>query len=382
MHPAPRWSLPAAPPPRLAAVARARSVLLAAAALVPALVHLRDGALPGDWPFLAGGVEVLLGRSGTAPLDLYAASPATQIGPLPLLVAAPLVLLPAPVGPALLVALLALCLPACCALLEGSARAALGDSPWVPCATLAGGLFAAVYWWRVAAEYAHPEDVLVAVALCAALRHLAHGRAGAAAVLLGLAASGKPWAVGLVPLAAAVPGGGAPRWRCAAAAALVALLPWLPFLLGSPDTLGALGGFRVDVWHTSPLGLLGVPAGPVPGWVRPAQFAAAGLTCALAVARGRWELGAVGAIAARLALEPQAWDYYFATLVVAALAADVLRRRHRGPWLTIAAVVVLHDARWLADGVAVVAALQALPLVVVLALLVPGGSGRRAVAPC
>ncbi len=361
--------MPDAPPRRLTALARGRFALLALAALIPALWHLRGGALPGDWPFFQQAAEVLLGRSATAPLHLYEALPATQVGPLPLLVTAPATLLPGTVGGTVTAAVLAMCLPLCCALLEASARTVLGPDPWLPVTTLAAGAFASIYWWRLAAEYAHPDDALVGVALAGALLCVVRGRHLRAAVLLGLAASGKPWAVGLLPLAAASRAGASPRWGAAVLAGAVAALPWLPFLLGARGTWSALSGFRVDVWTTSPLTLLGV-TGPVPGWVRPAQFALAVAVCALAVARGRWQLGAFLAVAARLALEPQAWDYYFATLALAALAADLLRRRGRGPWLTAATVLVLYDARWLADDAALIGALQALPLVAGLALLV------------
>ncbi|WP_369069953.1 hypothetical protein [Kineococcus terrestris] len=369
-----RWALPAAPPPALRALLRHRAVLLWLAVAVPALVCLWGGWVPGDWVFFSQGADVLLGRGEVAPWQLYAAHPDVQIGPVPLLLTAPLTLLPPAVGGVLACALVAALLPLTCRWLELLGEHWRGPSPWRPATTFVGGLFAAIWWWRLGGEFAHPDDALVVAGGVAGLLVGARGRPLLGSVLLGLAVSGKPWAVGLLVLALAF--GGRARWRRLLLAGAAALAPWAPFVLLDPATLLALSGYRVAVWSSAPLALLGLAEEPVPGWVRPVQFLLALGVVALAVAVGRADLGPFLAVAARLALEPQAWDYYFASLVVAALVADVLRRRAAGPWLTIGTVLVLYDVRWLVDDRSVMGAMLLLPLLAGVVLLLPDIGAR------
>jgi hypothetical protein len=157
-------------------------------------------------------------------------------------------------------------------------------------------------------------------------------------------------------------------------AGLVAAACWAPFLLAATGTLTALGSFRMTVWRTSPLALLGYGGLEYPDWVRPLQFGLAFALALVAVLRGRAHLVPFVVVAARIALDPLNWDYYFAAVAVGALAADLLRPTRRGPWLTAGVIVVLYDVRWLVNDMHVVGALQTTPLLLALVLLWAGPS--------
>ncbi|WP_328295902.1 hypothetical protein OG218_24945 [Kineococcus sp. NBC_00420] len=329
--------------------------------------------MPGDWPFFYNAAQVLTGRTGTSPLGVYIASPSTWIGPPALILAVPVAMLPDAVRGWTAVTVLGACLPLLCYVLERARRAGGPPDPMTSLTVLSGGAFAAIYWWRIAAEFSHPEDVLALgvafLVLCWSRTRDGQWIPWLSAGLLGLAAAGKPWAVGLLPLAVLWSAPVLVRCLRVATAAFVAAACWAPFLLGAPGTLSALAAARLDVWWISPLALLGLGGDPFPGWVRPLQFVLVLTLGSLAVLRGQPHLVPFATVAGRVALDPQAWNYYFATVTVACLAVDVLRRSNRGPWLTMVTVFVLYDARWLSNAWWVVAALQTVPLLVLLVLL-------------
>ncbi|WP_432547094.1 hypothetical protein [Kineococcus sp. SYSU DK004] len=348
---------------------RHRLVIVALVALVPTLWRVVGAPDPSDWRYFAFGAQVLSGGvSEVAPLSLYRDHPEVQIGPLALLVSLPFSGLPLSWGAGVVAVLLTLVLPTCCWLLERTACGTADVSLAVQARTAIGGCLAGVYWWAVAADYPHPDDVLVVLAACGALWAVRTDRASLAACLVAAAVACKPWAVALAPLLLALPAPG--RWKAVVTAPVLAALPWLPFVLAVPGTLDSLSHFRLDVWEASPLALLGLEhSQPIPGWLRTAQLAfAAALTCG-AVARGRWPLALMAVIAGRLALDPQGLDYYFASFVVAALAADVLCGRGPVPWLTAATALITFDARWAITSPTGDAALQLVPLVLFLIAL-------------
>lgn len=359
---------------------RRRHVVLLLAGVLPALWHVHTSGGIGDWAYFRTGALVLTGQGPYPPLHLYAQSPDTQIGPPALLLALPVALLPPTPSMWVIVVVLGATLPLVCHLLERAAVAERPTDPGTQLTVLAGGLFAAIYWWRLAADFTHPEDVLAVLAVALVLvwtRTRPDPRtAWIGAALLGTAAAGKPWAVGFLPLVAVWAGPVLVRAARVALGGLVAALWWTPFLVGAPGTLAALGTFRVQVWQSSPLALLGLAGSPYPEWVRPVQFGLALTLAVLAVVLGKVHLLPVAVLAARIAVDPQAWDYYFATVAAACLAVDLARTSYRGPWLTVGVVVVLYDARWLA-GWQVSAALQTLPIVIVCGYLASGWTRLR-----
>ncbi|WP_328295903.1 hypothetical protein OG218_24950 [Kineococcus sp. NBC_00420] len=348
-------------------VLRLRFVVLLLAGTVPGLWHLHTTGELTDWNYFRDAARILAGQTGDAPLSLYAVSPETQIGPPAVLLALPLALLDPRIGQPVVVLLLGSCLALSCRLLERAAGSLTPSAVHTQLTVLAGGLFASIYWWRVVADFTHVEDVLAIAVTCVVLSwnrtRTDPSTPWLATVLLGIAAAGKPWAVGFLPLAGAFGGPVRIRGLRVVVGGLVAVLWWAPFLIAAPGTLSALSSFSLRVWDESPLALVGLAGESFPDWVRPLQFAVAFGLAGLAVARGRAHLVPFVAVAARLGLDPQSWDYYLATVAVACLAADVLRRGRPGPWLTIVSVFVLYDVRWVILFTPLEAALQALPLV-------------------
>jgi hypothetical protein len=86
----------------------------------------------------------------------------------------------------------------------------------------------------------HPEEILTAVLLVAAVATAAEDRRWAAALLLGLALASKQWAVlGILPVLMALPSG---RIRAGLAAAAVAALLILPGIVASPESFSEVQG--------------------------------------------------------------------------------------------------------------------------------------------
>ncbi|MDQ2632061.1 MAG: glycosyltransferase 87 family protein [Actinomycetota bacterium] len=86
----------------------------------------------------------------------------------------------------------------------------------------------------------HPEEILTAALLVAAVATAAEDRRWAAALFLGLALASKQWAVlGILPVLMALPSG---RIRAALVAAAVAALLILPGLVVSPESFSEVQG--------------------------------------------------------------------------------------------------------------------------------------------
>ncbi|WP_432564877.1 hypothetical protein [Kineococcus sp. SYSU DK003] len=314
--------------------------------------------------------------SDASPLELYQQVPTVQIGPVPLTVVAPLALwLPQQVAVVVIAVLCALALPLCLHMLERAADAYHGPDAHRPLVVLAAGAVCLLLWPTAVGRYVHPDDVLLLVAACAALLAAGRQRWIACAVLLGIAAGAKPWGAALLPLAMAGTTG-AKRIAALGLAGVVAILPWLPFVLGAPGTVSALSQFHIFVGQTSPLSLVW-SGGQVPPWLRPIQVGLGGFAVVLTVLRRRPLLAVALVVAIRVSTEGQDYDYYFAVLAVAAVSADLAVRGRRFPWTTTILVLLIHDARWLVSENWQVAYVQASLVLVIVATAVLSPPPRR-----
>lgn len=302
----------------------------------------------GDWHYFVEGSKLLVGLNPTGfaepgGLHLFANYPELHMGPLSIVLAGLFALGPGDGRIAAEAGMLALG-PVIVLLLERAAVAARGlrsavDDDLLPFATLTGGLILIRAWVEVAGPVAHLDDVLVIAAAtvavwCGATRHPL--LAGAA---FGLAVAGKTSGILLLPLLACFPRGAA--IRAGAVGFGIALVAWLPFVLGDSGTMTAL---QVDQANDAASGLraLGIDTATTPDWVRPAQILA-GLTLGgLAVLRGRWAAALLLAVGARLALDPAVFPYYMPGLVMAALAWDLVGARRPVPIWTLGAFFALH----------------------------------------
>ncbi|NAZ84604.1 glycosyltransferase 87 family protein [Kineococcus indalonis] len=347
--------------PWLEPLLRRRYAVVAALLAVSITARLLSDGLPGDWHYFREAARVL---TSSEALGFYPDHFATKVGPLPLLLVAPLALLPEVPGTIAVLTLSAACLLVCLRVLEGAARAAglPGDRR---ATTLVGGALAVVAWQELSITYVHPEDVLIAVLGCLALRAVLEGRPWTTAVLVGLAAGGKPWAVGLLPLALCA-AAGRRRWVALGLAGAVTAAPWLPFLVAAPETLHAIAASTNTVFTDTPLGQLGYGGELFPAFARPVQYAVVVLVGVLLALRGQWRLLPLGCVAARLATDPQSLGYYWATFAVAALAADLLSRRSLPRW-TVLVVLVTLELDGVVNDDTLGAVLQAAPLVVLVA---------------
>ncbi|WP_328295904.1 glycosyltransferase 87 family protein [Kineococcus sp. NBC_00420] len=367
------------------------AVLTVAAVVIGVKTSVSFGA-GSDFTFFRMAALVFTGHSGdvapnlffagptlaTGPLDLYRDVPTVQIGPVPLAALTPVVLwLPQHLAVTTIAAISALALPLCLHLLEGAADEHLGRDDSRPVLVFTAGAACLLLWPSAFGRYVHPDDVLLLLAACAAVRAGVAGRWVSSAVLLGIAAGAKPWGLALLPVA--LLGSRGRRLVLAPAiAASTAALPWLPFVLGAPGTVDALSGFHIYVSSTAPLSLLDV-GGQVPSWLRPLQIGVGALLVLFAVQCRLVLAGIAFAVAVRVSLEAQNYDYYFAVLAVATVGADLAVRGRRMPWATITVVLLVYDARWLVPNDWQVAVIQAslLPVVLGAVLLGPAVSRLR-----
>ena len=283
-----------------------------------------------SWHFFPAGASALFGPSG---LHVYADNPGYQIGPLAFVAAWIL----SPLGPdgARVTAqvLMTLAGPACLALLVPVLpRRARGPRVWWALAAIMPG------WVVLSVRWAHLDDVLAMVFSLLALRLVLRGRGAWAGLALACAAGSKPWAIDFAPM---LLGLDRRAWRAAFLALVAGLAAiWGPFVLAAPGTLQALAP-AVLLAPGSGLYALGVRGEIVPAWDRTVAFAIAIATTTAAQLRGRWAGVLIGALAVRIALDPQNNAYYVGSVVVAAAVYDLLGTQWRGPWLTIVSTVVL-----------------------------------------
>ncbi|HET7486683.1 MAG TPA: hypothetical protein VFJ85_02055 [Acidimicrobiales bacterium] len=328
-------------------VLRWRYAVLVVVAVAFSLLHLRGTG--DDWSYFRHGSQALLGHhSQLTPLPgglhFYANYPAYQIGPLSLLVAAPLTLVGG--GRLLAVLLMTAAAPLLILLLERAARtvqppATKRDADLRALTVLFGGLAAVASWSSLSTIYAHLDDALTLAACTGAVAAVAARRPAWAGAALGAAVAAKPWGIVALPLAFQF--SGRDRRTCLGVAAAIGAAAWLPFLLADSGTLGAIRP-AVTVAPDSVMHLFGVPTADGPAWTRAVQLGLALVVGVLAVRRKKWPAVLLVAIAVRVALDPQVFLYYAAGLVLAALAWDLLRTRAPLPVWTLLTFVFLNDA--------------------------------------
>jgi len=292
-----------------------------------------------SWHFFDTGAALLSSDEPGAGLHLYATHPQLQIGPLAFLAATPLDGLAFWLSGAIAALTIAAAAPAM--------LLSLSHLPNVTISNRQRGLAAAVLmpvWAELAVHYTHLDDALALVLLVAAIHAVARSRPLAAALLLAASAGAKPWALAFVPLLLALP---RMRWRRSGSVWLAAVVAaWLPFVLADLRTLHA-GGFSIPNVASSSLRALGVTAASTPSWDRPVQLLAGVTLGAVAVRRGRWLVVPAVVLAVRLLLDPGAYPYYTAGLVLATVLVDVGWRQTRWPWVSLGVVGGLYAVRFM-----------------------------------
>jgi hypothetical protein len=351
-------------------------VLAAAWLAVCAAVYARHGGQ--SWHFVATGARSLFCLQhprGVQPcgLHLYAEHPDVQIGPLSLLAAVPAVLLRHADGFDLARLGMAVAGLVILVLVEGGAGRpdARADAARLRVRVTLAALAFFPAWADLAVGFGHLDDVLALLFTVAAVRAVVLRRPRAAGWLLAMATLSKPWALAFLPLLGGLPAGS--RRPALARAVVPVAAAALPFLLADRGTLRA-AGFRIPNAPSSVLRLLGV-SDATPPWDRPAQLAIGLGLGMLAVRRGRWPAVVMIAAATRIALDPQVYSYYTASLLVGTLIWDLRVRsgRHVPLW-TFAVCGAVFGSRYVPLGPATLAVLRlAICLTVIsCALFAPG----------
>ena len=324
-----------------------------------------------SWHFVATGAALLSSNGAGAGLHLYAAHPQLQIGPLTFLAAEPLNGLPVWVSGSVVAVVIAATGPAI--------LLSLSHLPHVTVTNRQRGLAAAVLlpvWGELAVHYTHLDDALALILLMASMHAVARCRPVPAALLLAASADAKPWALAFVPLLLVLP---RDRWFRATLVWMAAVAAaWMPFVLADPGTLHA-SGFTIPNVASSSLRALGVTAASTPSWDRPVQVLLGVALGAVAVRRGRWLVVPAVVLSVRMLLDPGAYSYYTAGLVLATVVADLGWRRTRWPWMSIGVVLGLYAVRSLGSLTPtdeVLGSLRAATLLGVLALTL-GPDWRR-----
>lgn len=233
-----------------------------------------------------------------------------------------------------------------------------------------------VVWLRLAAYSTHLDDVAALGLAIGAGAAIDRRRPTVAAVLVGLAAGFKPWAIVFAPMVL-VASSGRRRIARLVIVASVAVIPWVPFLLES-GTLDALRSFRIGVDANSGLRAMALLDATTPMWLRPTQLLLAGGLALLAAVRARrWPAVLLAGIVGRLLIDPATHHYYSAGLAVAGLAWELDRWPDRFPWHTAAAVTVAELAAFDVTLAGFMAYLRAAVLVAMIAAAVSRPLGRE-----
>jgi len=339
-------------------------VVLAITAL--AMVVSSGAATKTDWSYYDAGQRLLFGDDG---LRIYALHPVYQIGPLGLGLAKVIAAVPgdgrlwdAAVLSALLVPVLALTRR----LVSIARPEGLATSTYV-----LGWLVIGFGWFPLVA-IGQLGDALALLGALGAMLLLVRHRPELAGVAFGLGCAAKPWILVLLPLLLFARS--RDLVRAVAAATVVGVLTWGPFVLAAPGTLrAARPTFFVPTndWQR----LAGVGDG-APSWWRTAQL----LVCwgvGLAMwARTRGEpdqlvglLATAGVLSlVRLLTDLGTWPYYVTVALPLVLLADVATRARRVPWPTLVAFLPILALGALMGDVGE-AAYRVLSLLVALVLL-------------
>lgn len=326
----------------LDALLRYRYYLLALLALALLLASAAGTPDTTDWSFFVWGSDTLFGShrdfvrgneviaaTGMSGLHLYAEYPFLQIGP-PALLIAPLL----EIGPregVFAVGAVVQGLGLLVILLLGREAA---DTRRSRMSVLVGGALLLLVWTGLS-HTRHLDDAIALTAVAGAAVTMPRRKPVLCGLLLGLAAASKPWAVGAAPLLLALPTW---RWRAAAAIAAIGCVGvfWLPFVVADAGTL-QLGDVSVPFALDSAPAALGGRGLEDPQQLRLLQFLGGMGVATLVVLLGRWQLAVVAAFALRLLVEPFPYQYYMASLALAALVADLLLP-NRFPLLTAGVV--------------------------------------------
>lgn len=284
---------------------------LAAPFVVCLAIAVAVGQPTGDWHIARAAGDYLLAGH----LDVYAAMPKAQMGPVPLVLAGALP------GPAYLMVVSALVGVVLVLAIS------YGGQTGRRYAVVAGGGMLLAWPWAAYGVQGHADEALVILGGAGMVLAFERRRAAWLCVAFLVAIAAKPTAVILLPLVFL-------RSRQAGLAALVGTaVIWLPFFLADPYGFLAAGRGPGDLWPGSLQAMLGgEPYTGFPAWVRPVQLVG-GLVLCLVLARFRGAAAAVvGVLAFRTLLEPGAWNYYGTGIAAAGLMFDV--RRFRAPVVT------------------------------------------------
>jgi hypothetical protein len=222
---------------------------------------------------------------------------------------------------------------------------------------LLGGAVLLRTWALAGGQMGHLDDVLAMTFTAVAVWGVARRRPSVVWVAVALAAAAKPWGVMVLPLAAA-PVFGRP-WRSLAAATALTALPWLPFELADSRTLST-SSFDQGNEAASALRALGVRSDAMPHWDRPAQVLLAVAVGLVVARRGHWGGVVAVAMAVRIALDPAIYGYYTPTLVLGALALDLLAFRRPLPLASLGTYLGIVVAPWVVHDPATLGRLRLL----------------------
>lgn len=330
---------------RIALPAKLLWLVLLIWAVAWALVMNRHGGVSWHY-FDQGGLALVDVDDPTGSVHVYATHPDLQFGPLSMLAAAALSLLGAHAG-----LITAQVLGAAAGLLVlflvGGIAAQvrpLGTRRQQSVTLLLSGLAFLPVWMNLAVRFVHIDDVLALVLVVTAVWAAVHRYPVPAAVLLGLSAAAKPWALPFLALVLVL----RPpvRGRAALIASGTVALAWLPFLVADPRSILA-ARFAIPATAASSLRTLGIDAATTPSWDRPVQMLLGLLVAAIAIRRGRWHAVVLLVVAVRIVLDPGSYSYYTSGILVGALLWDLTGARRTFPVWSWAAAATLFAARWL-----------------------------------
>jgi hypothetical protein len=304
-------------------------------------VAFQAGMAGQSWHFFAQGGRLIFASAPGAGLQLYAAHPDLQIGPLALALSGLLRVLGPGNGEATAVAAMSLTGPL---ILAAVWRLLPAHERRRRSRLLAAGLLFLPVWTELTTHFAHLDDLLALGFSVAALHAVARRHPVWAGLALAAAVDSKPWAAAFVVLLFALP---RRQWLAGLAAfgGGIAVI-WLPFLLADPRTVSAVTQFTIPNDHSSALRVLGVMDPRTPWWDRSAQVLLGMAGGVVAVRRGRWPAVLLVAVAARILLDPGVYAYYTSGALLGTVVVDLVVTRWRLPWATATAALLLYAARF------------------------------------
>jgi hypothetical protein len=289
------------------------------------------------WHFFEEATELLLSDRA---LQLYAARPDLQFGPLSIVTALPFTALGNLGSWVAMMGFSAVGIGVVWVLADSVRRFRPPlDQHAFGRAVLFGGMLFVVVWGDVAVRTAHIDDAVTIAATAAAVGAVFRGHPWWAVVGLAVAGAAKPWGLIFAPLAAVLPG--RRRWIRVLVVFGAAGLTWLPFVIAEPGTLDA-SSFEIVNELSSSLRALGVTAATTPAWVRPVQLIGGTALASFLLWRHRWSAVVMAGVAFRLLIDPAANRYYTVGLVFGMLLFELTRRPERLPWLALGAAAILE----------------------------------------